>query len=113
MFWIAGMGHMVGAGIFVLTGTVVKDEAGPAAILSYLLAGIGALLSALCYAEFGARVPKVNNKSDALPRQDASNKTRSAPFVAANWSYPIVEPCQVLTPNISKFRSNLQSGRKL
>ena len=32
---------MVGAGIFVLTGTVVKDEAGPAAVLSYLFAGVG------------------------------------------------------------------------
>ena len=50
---------MVGAGIFVLTGTVVKDEAGPAAVLSYLFAGVGALLSSLCYAEFGAKVPKV------------------------------------------------------
>ena len=53
---------MVGAGIFVLTGTVVKDEAGPAAVLSYFFAGVGALLSSLCYAEFGAKVPKVNTR---------------------------------------------------
>lgn len=52
---------MVGAGIFVLTGTVVKDVAGPGTVLSYLLAGIAALLSALCYAEFGARVPKAGS----------------------------------------------------
>ena len=57
----AGIGHMVGAGIFVLTGTVVKAEAGPAAVLSYLFAGVGALLSSLCYAEFGAKVPKVRD----------------------------------------------------
>ena len=47
---------MVGAGIFVLTGTVVKDVAGPGTILSYLLAGFAALLSSLCYAEFGSKV---------------------------------------------------------
>ena len=58
----SGIGHMVGAGIFVLTGTVVKDEAGPAAVLSYFFAGIGALLSSLCYAEFGAKVPKVKRR---------------------------------------------------
>jgi cationic amino acid transporter 4 len=56
-----GIGHMVGAGIFVLTGTVVRDVAGPGTILSYFFAGIAALLSALCYAEFGARVPKAGS----------------------------------------------------
>ena len=56
-----GIGHMVGAGIFVLTGTVARDIAGPATVISYLLAGIAALLSALCYAEFGARVPKTGS----------------------------------------------------
>ena len=64
IFWFSsGIGHMVGAGIFVLTGTVVKDEAGPAAVLSYFFAGVGALLSSLCYAEFGAKVPKVRKRS--------------------------------------------------
>lgn len=58
---LLGIGHMIGAGIFVLTGTVVKAEAGPATILSYIIAGIAALLSALCYAEFGARVPKAGS----------------------------------------------------
>ncbi|KAL4220803.1 hypothetical protein ACF0H5_019071 [Mactra antiquata] len=58
---LLGVGQMVGAGIYVLTGTVVKDLAGPAAILSYLFAGIAAILSALCYAEFGARVPKAGS----------------------------------------------------
>ncbi|XP_045162357.1 cationic amino acid transporter 4-like isoform X2 [Mercenaria mercenaria] len=58
---LLGVGQMVGAGIYVLTGTIVKDLAGPAAILSYLFAGIAAILSALCYAEFGARVPKAGS----------------------------------------------------
>ena len=58
---LLGIGHMVGAGIFVITGTVAKDIAGPGIVLSYLLAGVAAVLSALCYAEFGARVPKAGS----------------------------------------------------
>ncbi|KAL8593873.1 hypothetical protein ACOMHN_023789 [Nucella lapillus] len=58
---LLGIGHMIGAGIYVLTGTVVRKKAGPSAVLSYLFAGIAALLSALCYAEFGARVPKAGS----------------------------------------------------
>ena len=58
---LLGVGHMVGAGLFVLTGTVVRNMAGPGAILSYLFAGVAALLAALCYAEFGARVPKAGS----------------------------------------------------
>ena len=58
---LLGIGHMIGAGIFVLTGTVVRDIAGPGAVLSYLFAGMAALLSSLCYAEFGARVPKAGS----------------------------------------------------
>lgn len=58
---LLGIGHMVGAGIYVLTGTVAKEMAGPAIILSFILAGMVSMLAALCYAEFGTRIPKAGS----------------------------------------------------
>ncbi|XP_064642307.1 cationic amino acid transporter 4-like [Lineus longissimus] len=56
-----GIGQMAGAGIYVLTGAVAKQKGGPATPLCYLIAGLVSFLSALCYAEFGARVPKAGS----------------------------------------------------
>lgn len=52
-----GVGGMVGAGIFVTTGTAANVFAGPAVIIAYIVAGFTALLSALCYSEFAAEIP--------------------------------------------------------
>ncbi|HEV2948417.1 MAG TPA: amino acid permease [Gemmataceae bacterium] len=52
-----GIGAIIGAGIFVMTGRTAAADAGPAVIMSYVVAGIGCTLAALCYAEFASTVP--------------------------------------------------------
>jgi APA family basic amino acid/polyamine antiporter len=52
-----GVGAIIGAGIFVMTGRAAAQDAGPAIVLSYCVAGVGCLLAALCYAEFAAMAP--------------------------------------------------------
>ncbi|MEV5353762.1 amino acid permease [Streptomyces sp. NPDC093516] len=54
---VFGVGVIIGTGIFVLTGTVAKDNAGPAVALAFVAAGIACALAALCYAEFASTVP--------------------------------------------------------
>ena len=52
-----GIGAVIGAGIFVATGAAAKDVAGPALMLSYVVAGITCIFAALCYAEFASMAP--------------------------------------------------------
>ncbi|MWA03354.1 amino acid permease [Actinomadura sp. LD22] len=54
---VFGIGVIVGTGIFVLTGQVAKDKAGPAVALSFIFAAVVCALAALCYAEFASTVP--------------------------------------------------------
>ena len=58
---LLGSGIIIGPAIYVLTGTVAKERAGPATCLSYLVAGLVAMLSSMCYAEFAALVPKAGS----------------------------------------------------
>ena len=54
---VLGVGAVIGAGIFVITGQAAAEHAGPALTLSFVLAGLAAALAALSYAEFAAMLP--------------------------------------------------------
>ncbi|XP_071719892.1 cationic amino acid transporter 1-like [Rutidosis leptorrhynchoides] len=56
LIWF-GMGAVIGAGIFVLTGLEARDVAGPAVVLSYVVSGASALMSVFCYTEFAVEIP--------------------------------------------------------
>lgn len=52
-----GVGGIIGTGIFVLTGLAAAQHAGPAIVLSFIIAGIGCIFAGLCYAEFASMIP--------------------------------------------------------
>jgi len=54
---LLGVGCVIGAGIFVLTGTAAALHAGPAVALSFVISAFGCLLAGLCYAEFASMIP--------------------------------------------------------
>ena len=54
---LLGVGCVIGAGIFVLTGTAAQMHAGPAVALSFIVSAFGCLLAGLCYAEFASMIP--------------------------------------------------------
>nr|WP_281196255.1 amino acid permease [Streptomyces lushanensis] len=54
---VFGIGVIIGTGIFVLTGVVARQNAGPATALAFVVSGVVCALAALCYAEFASTVP--------------------------------------------------------
>ncbi|MFJ9736977.1 amino acid permease [Streptomyces sp. NPDC101166] len=56
-----GVGGIIGAGIFTLAGTVANGKAGPAVLVSFLIAGVASACAALSYAEFAGMIPKAGS----------------------------------------------------
>ncbi|MEU7637701.1 amino acid permease [Streptomyces sp. NPDC039016] len=56
-----GVGGIIGAGIFTLAGTVAREKAGPAVLVSFLIAGVASAAAAFSYAEFAGLIPKAGS----------------------------------------------------
>lgn len=56
-----GIGATLGSGAYVLTGTIAVNQAGPSVVVCFAISALASIFSALCYAEFGARVPRAGS----------------------------------------------------
>src|ERR1700754_5102381 len=52
-----GIGAIIGAGLFVRTAAAAGEAAGPAVVISFIIAGLGCAFAGLCYAEFASMIP--------------------------------------------------------
>ena len=78
---LLGIGAIIGTGIFVLTGTAAANQAGPAIVLSYTIAGLACGFAALCYAEFASMIPISGpSRPSTMVRELSSRSTSISPY---------------------------------
>lgn len=77
-----GIGCIIGAGIFVITGTAAAQHAGPAVLISFVIAALGCLFAGLCYAEFASMIPE---SGSAYTYAYATMGRFMAWFIGWNW----------------------------
>lgn len=87
-----GIGGMVGAGVFVTTGRAAHLYAGPAVVLSYVIAGLCALLSAFCYTEFAVDMPVAGGAFSYLRVTFGPSSTASCSHSSVSLSFFLEPP---------------------
>lgn len=91
-----GLGGMLGVGVFVTTGPVARTKSGPAVFISYIIAGISALLSSMCYSEFSIAIPVAGGAFSYLRVTFGMNYL----FIFIT---PLSYPCAFLCPVMISF----------
>jgi APA family basic amino acid/polyamine antiporter len=95
-----GIGGIIGTGIFVLTGIAAALHAGPAIIISFLIAGIGCMFAGLCYSEFSTMVPVAGS---AYAYSYATLGEFIAWFVGWNLILEYMMACSVVSVGWSRY----------
>jgi basic amino acid/polyamine antiporter, APA family len=102
-----GLGATIGTGIFVLTGTVAANHAGPALTLSLMIAAFGSALAALCYSEFASFLPV---SGSAYSYAYATLGEGIAWFIGWNLSLEYVMSASAVAVGWSGYITNLLAG---
>src|SRR5471032_182876 len=99
-----GIGGIIGTGIFVLTGLAAAQHAGPAIVISFVIAGIGCMFAGLCYSEFAAMVPVAGS---AYAYSYATLGEFIAWFVGWNLVLEYMMACSTVAVGWSRYAVNL------
>jgi APA family basic amino acid/polyamine antiporter len=95
-----GIGAIIGTGIFVLTGVAAATHAGPAIVISFIIAGIGCMFAGLCYSEFASMVPVAGS---AYAYSYATLGELIAWFVGWNLILEYMMACSVVAVGWSRY----------
>jgi basic amino acid/polyamine antiporter, APA family len=99
-----GIGGIIGTGIFVLTGLAAAQHAGPAIVISFVIAGIGCMFAGLCYSEFAGMVPVAGS---AYAYSYATLGEFVAWFVGWNLILEYMMACSTVAVGWSRYAINL------